>query len=94
MTMICCPTCHRPAIAGLSKTDERIVTKLALSSAPITIAEMAVGLSVDVVSMPVLISRLRTKIKAHGLTITVNQGGWGQHATYSLERVDAELKDE
>ena len=87
MTIVC-ECCHRVTISGLTRTEEAIVSRLSAANRPMTAAELWKGLSTDVRSAPVLISKLREKLQPHGVTIPAGGNGRGHHALYSIATLD------
>lgn len=85
-----CPTCGRITIPGLSPTQETIILRLSASHLPMTANDLWRGLTTDVSSAAVQLSYLRKRIKPHGLTITINKGGRGNQAAYSLAPVSGD----
>lgn len=94
---ICCPTCHRPMdfavpsaameIPALSRTEREFFHRMASRPEGMSAAELRNGLNVALVSVPVLMRRMRKKLAAYGWTIPKSRTGRGNTAEYRLEPV-------
>jgi hypothetical protein len=82
--LICCKSCGRVAIPGLSKTQEAIVAKLANARRPLLAVDLWAGLHTDVRSAHVQISNLRHRLEPHGFTIPISGNRRGHRALYSI----------
>jgi DNA-binding CsgD family transcriptional regulator len=74
-------------IPALSRTEREFVHRMASKAGGVSAAELADGLNVALVSVPVLMRRLRKKLGPYGWTIPAAKTGRGNLAIYRLEPV-------
>lgn len=87
---ITCPCCGRSTLDGFSRGEEHIISALANADEPLTAPEIMKGSSMDVLSFPSTLSKMKRKLESQGYRIA-NVGGHGnlagRRARYRLEKL-------
>ncbi|TPM37037.1 hypothetical protein [Mesorhizobium sp. B2-3-2] len=64
-----------------------MVTKMSKAGKPISDDELVRGINTSIDSLRTRIASLRRKLRPHGVTVTMNQGGAKKRARYELEEI-------
>lgn len=84
-----CPCCGRSTLDGFSRGEEHIISALANADEPLTAPEIMKGSSMDVLSFPSTLSKMKRKLAGMGYRIinTSKSKGRGNRARYRLEKL-------
>jgi hypothetical protein len=87
-----CPCCGRTLLDGFSRGEEHIISALARSEAPLTAPEIMNGSSMDILSFPTTMTKMKPKLEKMGLrvvNVTEKHTGRGNRARYRLQKIEA-----